>query len=281
MVPLVLLSLLVAICALAWLAQAWLIRAFGSYRVAFQQQAQDRLGEFFLFLDPAQLWVAHLILGGGLVLLLYVLAGQLWPALLVGATVLCAPRLLLWRLKQRRLARFDEQLPDLLLSLAGALRAGSGIQAGLRHLVVQSPPPLAQEFGLMLREQRMGVSFEQALAQLYKRMPSEGMGLLASVLNIALQSGGNLAETLENIAATLRARLHLLGRVRALTSQGRLQAWIMAALPFLLALALDWLDPASMELLWHTSMGWAVLALVVVLELIGILLIRRIVNIQV
>lgn len=202
----------------------------------------------------------------------YVLTGNVWLVLLVGGAMLFAPRLILRHLRLKRLARFDEQLPDLLLSLAGALRAGSGIQAGLRHLVGQSPPPLAQEFGLMLREQRMGVPFEQALAQLYRRVPSEGMGLLASALNIALQSGGNLAETLERIAATLRARLHLLGRVHALTSQGRLQAWIMAALPFFLALALEWLDPSSMALLWHTPAGWGVLAAVAGLELIGVFL---------
>ncbi|CAM5400695.1 type II secretion system F family protein [Eoetvoesiella caeni] len=281
MIWLVLVSLAVAICALAWLAQGWLVRAFRSYRSSFQQQARDRLEEFFLFLDPGQLWAANLVSCGGLVAALYVLTGNVWLVLLVGVAMLCAPRLILRRLRRKRLARFDEQLPDLLLSLAGALRAGSGIQSGLRHLVVQSPAPLAQEFGLMLREQRMGVPFEQALAQLYRRMPSEGMGLLASALNIALQSGGNLAETLERIATTLRARLHLLGRVHALTSQGRLQAWIMAALPFFLALALEWLDPSSMALLWHTPAGWGVLATVAGLELIGVFLIRRIVNIQV
>lgn len=133
----------------------------------------------------------------------------------------------------------------------------------------------------MLREQRMGVSFEQALHNLHARMPGEGAGLVVSSLNIALHNGGNLAETLERIAMTLRARTRLRARVDALTSQGRLQAWIMACLPLALALVLDQLDPETMALLWHTPTGWAVLAVVALLEVAGIMLIRRIVDIQV
>jgi tight adherence protein B len=165
--------------------------------------------------------------------------------------------------------------------LAGALRAGAGVQSALRHIVPQSPAPLAQEFGLMLREQRMGVSFEHALAALYRRMPTEGAALVVSCLTIAAQSGGSLAETLDGIADALRARLHLLGRIQALTSQGRMQAWVMAGLPFALALALSYLDPESMSALWGSPLGWAVLAVVGMLEFMGILFIRRIVNIDV
>lgn len=133
----------------------------------------------------------------------------------------------------------------------------------------------------MLREQRMGVSFEQALNNLYQRVPTESLSLIVSALNIAAQSGGNLAENLERISTTLRMRLHLLGRVRALTSQGRMQAWVMASLPLALAFVLHWLDPESMSALWHTPAGWAVLFLIVVLEASGIFFIRRIVQIDV
>jgi tight adherence protein B len=102
-----------------------------------------------------------------------------------------------------------------------------------------------------------------------------------SSLKIASQSGGGLAETLDAIAGTLRARLQLLGRIRALTAQGRMQAWVMAGLPFVLALALSYLDPQSMAALWSSMTGWAVLGAIVILELAGILFIRRIVNIEV
>lgn len=276
-----LLSVAVLVTLLAWWVQGWLVGAYRRYQSAFQKEAKARLSEFFLFVDPAQLWLANLTVCGILMLAIYLLSGMAWLAAATGGVALIAPQSTIAYLRRARLARFDQQLPDLLLSLAGALRAGSGVQSALRHIVSQAPSPLAQEFGLMLREQRMGVSFEQALAQLYRRMPTEGAGLVVSSLSIAMQSGGNLAETLERIAATLRARLHLLGRVRALTSQGRLQAWVMAGLPFFLALVLEQLDPESMALLWHSPLGWAVIGIVIGLESLGVMFIRRIVNIDV
>ncbi|HEY9460858.1 MAG TPA: type II secretion system F family protein [Paralcaligenes sp.] len=281
MVIVFLLCMVVLVAALAWIAQDWANRAYQRYQTAFEKEAKARLSEFFLFFDPAQLWLVNVILCTCLVATIFVVSGAPWLAGCAGAMALVMPQYVIARMRRRRLAHFDEQLPDVLLALAGALRAGSGVQAALRHIVAQAPNPLAQEFGLMLREQRIGVSFEQALTELYVRVPTEGTGLIVSSLKIAVQSGGNLAETLERIAGTLRARLHLLGRVQALTSQGRLQAWVMAGLPFGLALVLDRLDPESMALLWSTPLGWAVIAVILGLELLGILFIRRIVDIQV
>src|SRR3546814_19459157 len=105
-----------------------------------------------------------------------------WLAALAAAVALLAPRRVLQHIRMRRQHRFDTQLPGLLQSLAGALRAGSGMQRALQHVVTQSEPPLSQEFGLMLREQRMGVSFSQGLANLHQRMPTQAWGLVVSAL---------------------------------------------------------------------------------------------------
>lgn len=281
MVTVFLLAIAVFVAISSWLLQKIAGRAYERYRAAFKKEAAVRMGEFFLFLDPAQIWFANLMLCGFVLFVTYLFSGSVWLAVVAGGLVLIAPQYTLAKFKRRRSLRFDEQLPDLLQALAGALRAGSGVQSALRHIVAQSPIPLAQEFGLVLREQRMGVSLEQALAGLYQRMPTEGTGLVVSSLKIAAQSGGGLAETLERIAATLRARLHLLGRVRALTSQGRMQAWVMAGLPVVLGVVLSHLDPESMQVLWQTPLGWTVMAVIAGLELVGIFFIRRIVDIQV
>ncbi|MGB3288670.1 MAG: type II secretion system F family protein [Burkholderiaceae bacterium] len=281
MIELFIFGVAAAMAVLSWFALRSLGGVYARYRQAFTRQATERMSEFFLFLDPKQLWLANLLGGAVLVLASYAAFGSLWLAAAVGVAALAAPQYGIRRLRLRRLREFDGQLPDMLMALSGALRAGSGMQAALRHIVAQSPIPLSQEFGLMLRQQRMGVSFEQALSGVHSRMPTEGMGLLASSLKIAAQSGGNLAETLEGIAVTLRARLHLLGRVHALTSQGRLQAWIMAGLPAVLALALHYLDPDTMAVLWQTPLGWSMLGVIVLLEAAGIFFILRIVSIQV
>src|SRR5690606_2375157 len=236
MIILILVNVLIVGVIAVWLMQRWLPRGFARYRSAFTHTAQNRLGEFFLFLDPASLWQANLLACAAVFICVFLFSGS--PALASGAAglVLAAPRWALAYLRKRRQARFDEQLPEMLLSLAGALQAGSSVQTALRHIVPQAPAPLSQEFGLVLREQRMGVSLEQALLNLYARMPGEAAGLVVSSLNIALHNGGNLAETLERIAVTLGARIQLRARVAALTSQGRLQAWIMVSLPIGLAL---------------------------------------------
>lgn len=264
-----------------WFAQRWAGRGLARYQSAFKTQAGKDLGEMFLFFDPAQVWTASLFLCGVLAFTVYVVTGSFIVAAGIAAIVLFTPPYALQCARRRRLRQLENQLPDLLLALAGALRAGTGIQSALRHISDHVPAPLSQELGLMLREQRMGVGFEQALNNLYQRVPTESLSLIVSALNIAAQSGGNLAENLERISTTLRMRLHLLGRVRALTSQGRMQAWVMASLPLALAFVLHWLDPESMAALWHTPAGWAVLLLIVVLEASGIFFIRRIVQIDV
>ncbi len=264
----------------AWLALNVLARRWHAYETRLKEDARVQLDEFFLFLDPAQLWggltVASLAAG----MLLVGISGQWWLGLAAAALVLLAPRLVLRRLKARRVRRFDEQLPELVQALVGALRAGSGLQPALRHIVSRSPPPLSQEFGLLLREQRMGVGFQEALVQLRARMPTEACGLVVSALGVAAQSGGGLSDTLEGIAQTLRARHHWQGRVRALTAQGRLQSWIMAGLPLAMIVALHRLEPEAMALLWTTVPGWIVLAVILVLEAVGVMLIQRIMAID-
>ena len=252
------------------LAVWWLFgqaeRAWARYEDRMRDETRRTLDASFLFLDMAQLRPAVAGLGLALMLAVAWLAGRWWGVLPVLAGLLCAPPLILRHVRRRRARRFDAQLPDLVLALAGALRAGAGVQPALRHLVAQSSPPLSQEFGLMLREQRLGLGFQDALLQLRARMPTESCGLVVSALGIAARTGGSLADTLESIAQTLRARQHWLGRVEALTAQGRMQSRIMAGLP---------------AVLWQTWYGWIVLAAILLLEGLGIFWIRRVAAIEV
>lgn len=266
---------------LFWFLQMGARHGILRYHRVFTAQTRQGLGEMFLFLDPRQVWFASLLLCAVTTFVAYFFAGSLIVAGLISMVMLFAPPYALTYARHRRIRKFEHQLPDLLLALAGALRAGFSIQSALRHSADHATAPLSQELALMLREQRLGVSFEQALANLYKRVPVESLSLIVSALNIAASSGGSLAETLERISITLRMRLHLIGRIRALTSQGRMQAWIMASLPPGLALVLHGLDPDAMSALWGTPVGWGVLILIGVLEITGIRLIQRIVQINV
>lgn len=280
-----LLILMVTSGALAAMATWWALQRlqaeYSRYRANFQHEAQYGLADFFLFLDPTQVWSANLAFAFSVGIIFLALGAHPLVGGGAGVVVLALPRWFLVWARRKRLQRVDEQLPDFLLALAGTLRAGAGLQSGVRQVVRHSPRPLAQEVGLLLQQQRMGLAFDEALDALHGRVPTESIGLVVSAVKVAGQTGGSLAETLERIASTLRTRHQLLGRIRALTSQGRMQAWIMALLPVLLGFALHALDPPAMSRLWKSAEGLAVLALIVFLEVAGLVLVRRIVNIEV
>lgn len=272
---------MISVLLLAWRVQSWFAPALRRYREVYTQEAGLRLSEVFLFIDPAQLWAGAVACAALAATLAFAATGSGLVSAMAAALASRLPRALVNALRRRRARRFEQQLPMALLMLAAALRAGVALTTGLRHVVEQSGAPLAQEFGLMLREQRMGVPWDSALENLRNRMPADSTALVVAAMRIAAQTGGNLAEALESIAQTLRARLQLQAKLLALTSQGRLQAWIVGSLPLLLLAVLDRLEPEVMGLLWHTPMGWGVLAIVAVLETTGMLLIRRIVRIDI
>jgi tight adherence protein B len=142
-------------------------------------------------------------------------------------------------------------------------------------------PPLSQEFELFLREQRLGVAFEQALDNLEGRIPLEDMALFGSAMRVSRETGGNLAETLERLADTLRQKLTIEGKIRALTAQGKLQGIIVGLLPFALMFVLIKMEPEAMSKLFTTWYGLAVIGFIVVMEIVGGLIIKKIVTIDI
>ncbi|HJV74256.1 MAG TPA: type II secretion system F family protein, partial [Noviherbaspirillum sp.] len=179
------------------------------------------------------------------------------------------------------LKKFEEQLPDALMMLAGGLRAGVSLPTAIQQLVAESEPPLSQEFTLMMREQRLGVTLEDSLGHLARRIPTQTVILVVSAMRIANETGGSLAETLERTSATIRSKFQIEGKIDALTAQGKLQAWVVGSLPLGLMAVLNKMEPVAMGMLWHTPVGWATLGVIAFLEIMGIWLIRRIIAIDV
>jgi len=276
-------SVVIALAAglLAWLAIDVGSGSLKRYRASFTERARFQVREFFLFIDPRQLFVLNLagIALGAVVA--WLLTGSVLLAAVTAAALTFAPRVLYAQLRARRMRQFEYQLPDALMMLAGGMRAGAGFGSVLTQLVQEAPAPLGQEFSLMLREQRIGVTLEQSLNNLAHRMPTQTTILVVSAMRIAAETGGGLAETLERTAGTIRSRLQMEGKIRALTAQGKLQAWVVGLLPVGLALVLGKMEPAAMDMLWHTRVGWAVLAVLAVLEALGVYVIRKIIAIDV
>ena len=194
---------------------------------------------------------------------------------------LALPRWYLGILKQRRLRLFNEQLVDALMTMSSALRAGSSITQTFEHIVRQNLPPISQEFDLFLQQTRIGVKFEDALVNLEKRVNSEDLTLMIRSIEIARQTGGNLTEVFDKIAAVIRERIRIQGRILTLTSQGRMQGIVVGLLPIALVFALFLLDPAMMTAFFTSSAGILTGCLALFLELIGALLIRKIMRIDI
>lgn len=270
----------VLLCGAVLLALAALRRGHAALRARFTERARDALEDLFLFVDPSRVFRLNLVLLIGLPLLAG-WATRAWPAVLLaalGAALL--PRMVLHGLRTRRQQRVAGQLPDALAMLAGSLRAGASLQVALSTLVHESPAgdPLAQELSLVLRGQRLGMTLDEALASLSRRLALDDIDLFVTALAMAREVGGNLAEVLDRLAAALRTQSALEGKLRALTAQGKLQGWVVGLLPLMLAAVLSWLDPEAMAPLFHTPQGWAVMAVLAMLLTLGALAIRRLVQ---
>src|SRR5262249_29248151 len=161
---------------------------------------------------------------------------------------------------------FNAQLTDALQQMSNALRAGLTFQQAMDQVGRESSAPLRQEFGLFTKEVKLGVPVEEALVNMAARVGSEDLELVATSTNIARQLGGNMAEMFETIAATIRERFRLEGKINALTSQGKLQGWIVSLMPLAIGLVLNARNPELMEPMFDTAFGYIVVSGIIALE---------------
>jgi len=270
----------------AWLIVLLCLAPFFSrwsktHSAKFEQRLIQALESFHIFIRPQALrpgLIAALMLA---IALTFLLIQSIWllPILIfgLGFGTLAFIRFRL----HRRFKQIRQQLPGVMELLATSLRAGLSLRAAFVQVSRQSPNPIAKELAVLERMQRVGIQLEEAVLQWSRRIPLDEIGLLGFAVGVSASSGGNLADTLDRLSATFRQRLLLEEKVDALTSQGRLQAWVMVALPIALALVLTMIDPHSMSALWFTGAGHAVIAGVLVLEFLGLMWIRRLIRIDI
>ncbi len=251
------------------------------YRRVFTERTHFSLRELFLFIEPSRLFMLNLAAMLLVAVLAWAVTRSLMLSLLAAVALAFVPRIVLRFLHRRRLDKMEQQLPDALMMLAGGMKAGVSMTQAIQQLVLEAQPPISQEFDLMLREQRLGVPLDEALDNLNGRVPLQSVTLTVSAMRIAGETGGQLAETLERAAQTLRSKLAMEGKIRALTSQGKLQAIVVGALPVFLILVLNEMEPQAMHLMFTTRAGWATLVVIALLEFFGVLIIRKIVDIDV
>lgn len=279
-------GLILALTLLAAFMAIWLsLRAVGALlarqKSSLETSADTTLADMFIFLDPARMFYYN-------VAALLVLPTLVWlftnnPVFVVFSAIgtLVLPKMYIKKLRSKRFSDFEGQLPDALLMVSGAMKAGASLNVALESMVKEQKPPLSQEFELMLREIRMGVDFDTALVNMEKRIPLQDFSLVVAGMRIAREVGGNLAEILDLLANTLRQKATMEGKIRSLTAQGKMQGIVMSALPLLLMALLNWMEPKAMGAMFTTLIGWATLTVIIVMILIGYMFIRKITNIDV
>jgi tight adherence protein B len=198
-----------------------------------------------------------------------------------GLLMFSLPWLWLWMKRSRRLKKFDSQMPDALELVARALRAGHSLSAGMHVVAEEMPSPICDEFGRVFEEQNLGIPIEESLKSLAERVPNFDLKFFVTSVAIQRQTGGDLAEILDKIGYVVRERFRILGQVKALTGEGRLSGVVLIALPFALFAFMLNTKPDYVEPLWTTDLGKKMSAFAIVAQILGALVIRKIVNIKV
>ena len=280
------LGLVVGVIAIAALVAVWTVfqlvgNVLARQRATIAAEADSSLKDMFIFVDPAKMFRMNAVALFVVPTLIWFLSKNLIFVAAAAVVIILIPRLAVGFLKKKRLRQLEIQLPDALLMVAGSMRAGAALTVALESMVSESQPPIAQEFELLLREQRVGVDFDTALRNMEARIPLQDFTMVISALRISREVGGNLADILESLADTLRRKHTMEGKIDALTAQGRMQGIVMTCLPIFLIFVLNFMEPEAMAPLFHTFYGWIVLGVVGIMEVIGYVFIRKIVNIDV
>lgn len=265
------------------LRAAWVfgLRAAATYQQKVLNSTSSSLSEIFIFMDPRALMRWSIVSTIITPVLLLLISDNAALAVLGAALSLFGPRMARQRLEAQRRKKVVHQLPDTLDALVGALRSGLSLQQSLGLLSEQLPVPSNQEFLLVVRKLRIGVTVDDALGQLEQRVGSVEYTLFITAMCIARELGGNLTESLERLADTMRKKMAMEGKIDALTAQGKLQGLIVGCLPLFLMMVLNEMEHEAMQPLFHTPIGYGALLVIALLELVGFVLIRKIVRIDV
>lgn len=200
-----------------------------------------------------------------------------WAPGLVLGTI---PYFYLRQKRSRRLRRFSELLPEAIDLMSRGLRAGQALSTAIEAIALESEEPLRSEFRRTADEQNFGLPLREAMVNLSRRVPVPDLQFLVTAILVQKETGGNLAQILDKASHVIRERVRVAGQVRTRTAQGRLTGWILCALPFVMFIAMNFLSPGYGKILFQDPVGQKFVMCAGVMLVIGVLMIRKIVNVK-
>lgn len=263
---------------------AALWKIFDNFKIfrAAEERLQNELKKANILMKSKELVILILLSAiMGSVFGIAISGGSIKRGIWVGLFTWMIPLLWVSAKKNKRKAKLEAQLPDMINMTANSLKAGYSLIQSFELLSREMPAPLSEEIQRMLQETRLGISTEQALSNFNERIESPDLDLIITAMLIQRQVGGNLAEILDTIGETIRERIRIQGEIKTLTAQGKMSMYIFMILPVALAGFLFLTNPDYMMPLISEPIGWIMLLIAVIGQIIGVLLIRKIIRIEV
>jgi tight adherence protein B len=265
-----------AIALLCWIAVQIIIDALQKYEQAYVQKTSRTLTGLFIHMDPKRLFYLNVASTLMVTLVIFCLIKNPFISAVIGALCFFLPKAWIQLQKTLRLAKFESQLVDTIVMMANALRSGMNVFQAVELIENEQDPPISQEFGLVLREYKVGVHLEDALEHLAGRVANDDLNIWVICMNSVLDTGGNLPDMLDTLAEVIRERKKLGLKIQSATAQGKMQALVVTFLPLGIGLVMYWMDPPMMLRMFNTSLGMIMLGVMVTLQVLGYFMIRKI-----
>lgn len=275
----------------AWIFMDALYDGTGRYASQMGEKTSREFQDIFLFISPKKITELGIIASIAAFFMFFIplldfksMVSSLTGVFLgfaAGAFVFTLPGKYVKFLRARRKDKFNEQLVEALGTMSNALRAGFSINQAFESVVSTGEKPISQEFNVLMQQLRVGMSFDDALKSLEQRVASDDLTLVCTSIDIARRTGGNLTEIFDRISDTIRGRMKIERRVKTLTAQGRFQGIIVSALPVVLGIILTMLKPQMMMPFLLSAKGIIAIIVMFALIIVGWLIIRKIIRIDV
>ncbi len=278
------LSYILIAVGLAWAGYAMFEAVqlgYSRYRKSYDKKVNGELQKNFMPYSTDRFFRNNMLAMVGLAAVGYLWTSSILFTLLFGAAGYYLPKLSLKMSAHKRAEKLELQLVDALYVLSNSVSAGLTMPMACEVVTKQLVPPVSQEFGLLVNEIRLGVPFDQALENMASRLKSNNFDLMTTSILVARQTGGNIAEIFKSLALSIKEIMRLEAKVKSLTAQGRMQAFVLGGLPFFLAAILSKISPDLMKPLFNTPQGTMILFVAALFWLVGIYLIRKVINIDI
>ena len=246
----------------------------------------EKLGLMFIDIPPQRILIALFCLSFGLGSLVFLaFLPHLFPGIPFAIVVTIigwkAPKPVVDWLYGRRVDKFILQMVDALGLMSNGMKSGLSVVQSMGLVTQEMPNPVRQEFSLILSQNKVGVSLEEAFTNLSKRIKSDDVEMFVTSVNILKETGGNLAETFDTIVSTIRERIKVENKIKALTMMGFMQGVVVMMIPPILGMVFYTTDPAFMRPLFSTPIGWVIIMVILLLESVGFFVIMKVIKIDV